>query len=34
MWVVTAMAELTAIGIYVRYWVSRLYRNGCPDWWR
>src|SRR5256885_2616279 len=27
MWVVTAMAELTAIGIYVRYWLP-----GVPQW--
>jgi AAT family amino acid transporter len=27
MWVVTAMAELTAIGIYVRYWLPNL-----PQW--
>lgn len=27
MWVVTAMAELTAIGIYVHFWVPRL-----PQW--
>src|SRR6202166_2828345 len=27
MWVVTAMAELTAIGIYVRYWLSEV-----PQW--
>src|SRR5256885_72194 len=27
MWVVTAMAELTAIGIYVRYWLPEI-----PQW--
>src|SRR5215469_3045729 len=27
MWVVTAMAELTAIGIYVRYWLPEV-----PQW--